>query len=93
MATLSRTIGLDHLLTPRARLARRQSVIQIKRANIWIFYFRRGGRWGTVRRRVLLPIRWPASLIRFVINTSAAVGAGKLPLHGIMAKTRKPTWK
>lgn len=31
-------------------------------------------------RGVLLPIRWPASLIRFVINTSAAVGAGKLPL-------------
>lgn len=58
------------------------SVVQIKPANIWIFYFRaaRERERESGSRGVLLPIRWPASLIRFVINTSAAVGAGKLPL-------------
>ena len=62
------------------------SVVQIKPANIWIFYFRAASERKREREResgsrgVLLPIRWPASLIRFVINTSAAVGVGKLPL-------------
>lgn len=57
-------------------------MVQIKPANIWIFYFRaaRERERESGSRGVLLPIRWPASLIRFVINTSAAVGAGKLPL-------------
>lgn len=69
-------------------------MIQIKPANIWLFYFRDGERSSAgVDGGVLLPIRLAGEFNSFRYKYISSGRAWEITFAGIMAKTRKPAWK